>query len=893
MFVTVLLSGWRSRRLSGTDESITMKAKGGAVKVSAFFQFSYSDERYSSELRELQISLRTLRKLSVRCVPLFANFQLPKHTNMKRITLSLTFSIFTMIGFNSYAQEGLNYQVPPQEILELVKVDRAPSVLMDSKKQVLVFLYSSMYKTIEEVSEQELKLAGLRINPKVNNTSGARYYTKISIQLPKTTAPVFVKGLPENMRVTNVMWSPDEQYLACTNIVSNGLELWVIDVKNQQARKISGANLNGNLGTPFQWFRDSKSLLVHVLPANRRAFSDAAITVPTGPSVSVSEGGSKAQNRTYQDLLKSKIDEQNFEVLATSELHKINIDGTSSLWLAADMYSRENISPDGNYILVTTIKRPFSYIVTYSSFPATTTIYDLSGKMIRIFDEKPLVDNLPKGFMAVQKGKRQFAWRADQPATIYWIEALDGGDPAVEVPFRDEVFTWEAPFADNSWKSLVKIPQRYGGLLWGRNDMAIVYDSWYNTRNEKTYLLDPSNPSKGLTLLFDRNSQDEYANPGDFDVERNEYGRYVLRLEGSSAYMIGEGFTEKGQFPFVNEYNLQTKKTTTLYRSAYTDKLEVITAVIDPKKGEYLVRIESPTEYPNYYRRSKGGKTLTQITSFANPFSKIAGISKEVITYKRADGLELTATLYLPAGYDKTKKEKLPMVMWAYPQEFKDKNSASQNTTNPNGFIFPNYGSPIYWVTRGYAVLDNASFPIVGEGTTEPNDSFIQQLVANAKAAIDAVDSLGYIDRRKVAVGGHSYGAFMTANLLTHSDLFAAGIARSGAYNRSLTPFGFQGEERNYWEAQDTYNEMSPFNYVEKMKTPLLLVHGENDNNPGTFPIQSERYFAALKGFGAPVRLVVLPKESHGYAAIESILHLLWEQDQWLEKYVKNRPVTN
>jgi dipeptidyl aminopeptidase/acylaminoacyl peptidase len=360
--------------------------------------------------------------------------------------------------------------------------------------------------------------------------------------------------------------------------------------------------------------------------------------------------------------------------------------------------------------------------------------------------------------------------------------------------------------------------------------------------------------------------------------------------------MIGEGFTEKGQFPFVNQFNLQTKVTKTLYRSTYTNKLEAISGIIDMKKGELLVRIEAPTEYPNYYiRKMKGKAAPIAITQFKNPFAAMNGVSKEVITYKRADGLELTATLYLPAGYDKTKAStgsatKLPMVMWAYPQEFKDKNSASQNTKNPNEFIFPNYGSPIYWVMRGYAVLDDAAFPIVGEGDAEPNDSFIEQLVANAKAAIDAVDALGYIDRRKVAVGGHSYGAFMTANLLTHSDLFAAGIARSGAYNRTLTPFGFQGEERNYWEAQETYNEMSPFNYADKMKTPLLLVHGENDNNPGTFPIQSERYFQALKGFGAPVRYLVLPKESHGYAAKESILHLLWEQDQWLEKYVKNRP---
>jgi dipeptidyl aminopeptidase/acylaminoacyl peptidase len=792
-----------------------------------------------------------------------------------------------------FAQEALNYQVPPQEILELVKVDRAPGVIMDSKNQTMVFLYSGMYKTIEEISGQELKLAGLRINPKTNSLSGERYFTRISIQLSRDGSPVFVKGLPENARLTNISWSPDERWIACTNIAAAGLELWLIDVQKQVAKKLSNANLNGNLGSPYKWFGDSQSLLVRLLPANRPAFFDAAVTVPSGPSVSVSDG-SKAQNRTYQDLLKNKVDEQNFELLATSELHKVGINGASSLWKAADMHSRESFSPDGKYVLITTIKRPFSYIVTYSSFPTTTGVYDQNGKLVRTIHEKPLTDNLPKGFMAVQKGKRQIGWRDDQPATLYWAEALDEGDPAIEVTHRDEIFTWQAPFADNGWKSVLKTPQRYAGIIWGRSDAAIVYDSWYNTRNEKTYLFNPSDPSKGLTVLFDRNSQDEYSNPGNFETVRNAFGRDVLRLEGTTTYMTGDGYTAQGQFPFVNAFDLQSKKTKTLYRSAYTNKLENIIRIIDLKKGELLVRIESPSEYPNYYVRKMSGKAApVAITSFENPFKKIEGISKEVITYRRADGLELTATLYLPAGYDKTKKEKLPMVMWAYPQEFKDKNSASQNTTNPNEFIFPYYGSPIYWVTRGYAILDNAAFPIVGEGTAEPNDSFIEQLVANAKAAIDAVDSLGYIDRRKVAVGGHSYGAFMTANLLTHSDLFAAGIARSGAYNRSLTPFGFQGEERNYWEAQDTYNEMSPFNYADKMKTPMLLVHGENDNNPGTFPIQSERYFAALKGFGAPVRLVVLPKESHGYAAIESILHLLWEQDQWLEKYVKNRPAGN
>ena len=307
-------------------------------------------------------------------------------------------------------------------------------------------------------------------------------------------------------------------------------------------------------------------------------------------------------------------------------------------------------------------------------------------------------------------------------------------------------------------------------------------------------------------------------------------------------------------------------------------------------RKDAITRLESPVNYPNYYIRDiNQKKKLVPLTDFENPFKSIEGIHKEVISYRRSDGVTLTGTLYLPADYDKEKKEKLPMIMWAYPTEYKDKNSAGQNTTNPNTFTYLSYGNPIYWVTRGYAVLDDAAFPIVGEGEEQPNDSFVDQLVANAKAAIDAVSAMGYIDPDRVAVGGHSYGAFMTANLLTHSDLFAAGIARSGAYNRTLTPFGFQSEERSYWDAPEVYQSMSPFMHAAKMKTPMLIVHGEADNNSGTHTMQSERYFQALKSFGAPVRLVILPLESHGYAARENVLHLLWEQDQWLEKYVKNR----
>lgn len=802
--------------------------------------------------------------------------------------LFITTLLLVVTGLRVGAQENVTYQKPPKEILELVDVQRAPSVSMDSKNRHMILMFRNAYKTLEDLSQDEMKLGGLRINPKTNISSTVTYVNNLKYKKLKDKEPVQINGLPQNAKLANFGWSPDETKMSFTNTTATGVEVWVLDIASLTAKKLTEATANANMGNPVSWFRDNSALLVKTLPAVRPKLINTAQAIPAGPTVTVSDG-TKAQNRTYQDLLKNKNDEANFETLTISELHKVTLDGKSSLWKQPDMYGGISFSPDGNYLLITTIQKPFSYIVTLDRFPTKSIIYDAAGKAITTFNEKPLIEDMPKGFMAAEKGKRSISWRADKPATLVWAEALDGGDPAVEVPYRDEVFELTVPFSGTP-KSLAKTINRYSGITWGTDNLAILTDNWWNTRNLKVYTFNPSDASQKPEIIFDYNYQDVYSDPGSFDTKRNEWGRYVLNLDGNNAYLKGDGFTEKGQFPFIDRFDLKTKKKTRLYQSKYTDKKETLNTLMDAKKGEVLVQLESKNQYPNYYLINMYKKSApVQVTFFENPFKKIENVSKEIIKYKRADGLDLTGTLYLPAGYDKTKKEKLPMIMWAYPAEFKDKNSAAQITSNPNEFTYPNYGSPVYWVTRGYAILDDASFPIVGEGKTEPNDTFLAQLVADAKAAIDAVDALGYIDRKRVAVGGHSYGAFMTANLLTHSDLFAAGIARSGAYNRTLTPFGFQSEERNYWEAPEVYNTMSPFMHADKMKTPLLLIHGEADNNSGTFPMQSERYFNALKGFGAPTRLVLLPKESHGYAAIESILHLLWEQDQWLEKYVKNK----
>ena len=789
-----------------------------------------------------------------------------------------------------YAQENITFQKPSKEILELADFELAPAISMNSEKNQAILVYRNTYKTLDDLNQEDIRLGGLRINPKTSISSTMTFYTRIIVKDLVTQVEREVKNMPKSAKIAYITWSPDEKKIAFVNNTNNGNELWYINLERAEATRLTQAELNANMGNPITWFKNSNELLIKTQRHHYNDLINKENAIPTGPTVSVSESGIESQNRTYQDLLKDKIDEDNFEKLITTDLYRIDLTGEKKIFKSGDLFVSESFSPDGKYLMVTTLEKPFSYIVPFQRFPMKTTIYSANGNRVKVVNELPLNEVMPKGFMSVRQGKRSLRWRADKPASLFFVQALDEGDQANEVEFRDELFTWDAPF-DHNPKSLVKTPQRFGGIIFGDSQTAIVYDQWYDTRNIKTYLLNPS--AQSMKVINDRNYQDVYADPGDYQTERNEFGHQTLLIQNNKMYLVGDGYSNNGKFPFIDEFNLETEETSRIYQSTLTDKIEDIRSIIDISTGKILVNIQSRTDYPNYYYRNifatHEDDSLTRVTHNKNPFESLNNVHKEVVKYMRKDSVELSGTLYLPQGYmEKENKEKLPLLIWAYPTEYVDKNSAGQSTANPNEFTFPYYGSFVYWVAKGYAVLDDAAFPIIGEGETEPNDTFIEQLIWNAEAAIDALDEKGYIDRTKVGVGGHSYGAFMTANLLTHSDLFACGIARSGAYNRTLTPFGFQREQRNYWEVPDVYNTMSPFMTANKMKKPMLLVHGEADNNPGTFTLQTERYFQALKGMGAPVRMVILPKESHGYVAKENILHLLWEQEQFLDKHLKD-----
>jgi dipeptidyl aminopeptidase/acylaminoacyl peptidase len=484
------------------------------------------------------------------------------------------------------------------------------------------------------------------------------------------------------------------------------------------------------------------------------------------------------------------------------------------------------------------------------------------------------------------------SWRADAPASLVWVEALDGGDIAANVPKHDHLLTLSAPFAGNPTE-LIAVESRIGGgrggsVTWARSNLAIVSEASRKSRKSRTWAIDPSNPSQAPRLMWERSTDDRYGDPGRFELTRGPFGENVLLTskDGRYAYLTGAGSSPEGDRPFLNRYELATGKSTPLFRSE-APYYENVTTMLDAEGGRIVTLRESVNEVPNYFIRDIAANKLTQVTYAKDPAPEFAGVTHEFVHYKRADGVDLTATVYLPAGYDKAKDGPLPFFLWAYPAEFESVAAASQVSGSPYRFTRPSGASRLMMLTQGYGVMDNPTIPIIAQNGGKPNDTYVAQLVAGAKAAIDKIVEMGVADRDRIAVGGHSYGAFMTANLLAHTNFFRAGIAESGAYNRTLTPFGFQNEERTYWEATEMYTKMSPFTYADSIKTPILLIHGMADDNTGTFPINSERLFAALKGTGGTAKYVQLPAEPHGYRARESIGHVLAEEVAWLDKYVK------
>jgi dipeptidyl aminopeptidase/acylaminoacyl peptidase len=830
------------------------------------------------------------------------------------LPLLLLASVFALA---QQAPARFAYQKPPKVVADVLESPATPMVIVAPTRDRLLVVDSLRHPPISDLAAPMLRLAGLRINPATNGRHHPPHFLGLRMVNVADGKELKLKT-PADAYLSMPIWSADGKRFAFTNTITStektrragshvtitteqqpGIELWVGDAATGALKRIAHVRVNGVYGEAMQWMPDQKTLLVQMVPANRGKVPEEP-KVPFGPNVQQS-AGKPAPVRTYEDMLQNPHDEGLFDYYATAQLALVNAEtGAITLVGKPGIFQTIDPSPDGHHILVARLHKPYSYLLPAMEFPKLVEVWDRGGKTEYKVADLPLAEHVP--IEGVLTGPRMYHWNPVKPATLVWAEALDDGNPRKKVPFRDRLVTLAAPFQGEP-KEFMKIEQRMMGrfgrgggspLLYGEKGLLLVSDYDRNKRWVRTFAINFDQPGEPR-LVWSRSAQDRYGDPGTPVMRTLPDGGQVMWQHGDSIYLRSEGASPKGDFPFLDRFDLATMKSERIFQAA--DKTyESVVALVADDGSKFITRFETPDDPPNYFLRAAVSGDKKALTAFPDPAPQLKGIAKQLVTYdrpaldvngKHIDTVKLSFTLYLPAGYKAGTR--LPTVVWAYPLEYNDAATAGQVSGSQYRFTTYSGLSELFFLTQGYAVLDNATMPVIGDPETM-NDTYVEQIVASAKAAIDKAAEMGVTDPNRVGVGGHSYGAFMTANLLAHSRLFKAGIARSGAYNRTLTPFGFQSERRTYWEAPDMYMRVSPFRYADKIKDPILLIHGEADDNSGTFPIQSERMYQALKGNGATVRYVTLPYEAHGYQALESVEHVQWEMIHWFDQWVKNAP---
>jgi dipeptidyl aminopeptidase/acylaminoacyl peptidase len=780
------------------------------------------------------------------------------------------------------------YQIPDSDIVSIIDAPPTPAASLAPGRRFVALVHYESHPPISQLARPYLALAGLRVDPALGGRQRTRRMTGLSVIALPGGQPRRIE-LPEGRSVSMPVWAPDGRRFAFTLDEPDGIAVWIADAQAATAAEVSGLRVRDvlggdptSIGSTVRWARDGATLLVLGSPAPPEPLGPEPIEPRTEET-----SGKRTQMATFTDLLRTDADAAIFESLATTVPLRVDPDSGAAVVLGKPgLYYHLSESPDGVHLLVYRLQRPFSFRVPFPYFARRVEVWTADGDLQRVIADLPVSDEVPRH--GVPTGPRMVSWEESVPASLVWTEALDGGDPMAKVEHRDEIFRLPAPF-DESPRSSALVEQRCIGWY----DMAaagqlLVTEHDRDRRWITSRLFDLAAPGDSR-VIFDHSADEAYQDPGAPMTTVHPDGTRTVLQDGNQIYLRGQGASPEGDRPFLDRLDLSDLTTKRLWRSP-VGTLEQVLGFSGDDRGSVLLWHESRTEPPNLMVARLDGSQQTQLTRFPDPHPQLTGMDKRLLSYDRGDGVRLTGWLHLPPGYDQGRDGPLPLVIWAYPQDYGDAATAGQVRGTTERFTRLTASDPIWFVLRGYAVLQGATMPVIGDPETM-NDSYVEQITAAAAAHIRAVADLGIGDPRRVAVGGHSYGAFMTANLLAHTDLFAAGIARSGAYNRSLTPFGFQTERRSFWEATDVYDRVSPFRYADKITTPLLLIHGERDANSGTFPIQSERLFQAIQGTGGTARLVILPCESHGYVARESVLDMLAEQISWLERWLAATPV--
>jgi dipeptidyl aminopeptidase/acylaminoacyl peptidase len=820
-------------------------------------------------------------------------------------------------GMQATATAPSAYNQPPREILDVMRAPPPPSPSLSPTRDKLMLITMEEYPSIAKVATPYLRLAGVRIEP----GNHSQHDTPGGYGIPPCVSAIDLVQvadgrqtrvkLPANACPRRPIWSADGQRFAFENITAEAVELWVGDAKTGAVRRLPGVRLNQMFGDQVQWMPDQKTLLVKLVTAQRTPPGEAPGS--EGPGIQESLGAT-GQSSTYEnrDTLRNRHDEALFDYYGTSQLALVDAaSGKITPVGKPGLYEELDVAPDGRHAVVTEIRPPYSYVTTFDRFPKQIDVWDLAqgsaktaakgaNPVVRQIAALPLADRVPN--RGVPVGPRNFTWRPTEAATLVWAEALDGGDPNVQAPERDKLMMLKAPFSAAPVE-VTRTQQRYAGLNWSEQPgVALLSDYDVNRKWVRTWQLNVDDAQNSRRLVWDMSSDERYADPGRPVRRQLANGSWVIRQDGDTIFLSGLGSSPDGDRPFLDKFNLKTQQAERLFRSSKASYEQFI-GFAGSDTDRLLTWDQSAAETPNAFVRTLGASTGTStsanpgepghasssvaLTHMTDPTPQVREIKKRLVKYKRADGIELSFTLYTPPGYKEGTR--LPTILNAYPLDYADASKAGQTTGSQA--TFTRLRQYRLLLLSGYAIIDSAAFPIVGD-PRKAYDTYTEQLVANATAAVDEAVRLGVTDPDRVGVTGHSHGALMTANLLAHSKLFRAGAATSGSYNKSLTPFGFQNERRSVWEAPDVYTKASTFFYADKLKTPLLIVHGGDDANPGTTPLQSVKLYEAIRGNGGVTRLVMLPHEPHWYAARESNEQLVYEMLRWFDKYVKNAPAS-
>jgi dipeptidyl aminopeptidase/acylaminoacyl peptidase len=785
------------------------------------------------------------------------------------------------------------WQSPPADVMEVLYAPQLPRVWTAPTGEYMLLADPVLYPPLAELAGPMHKLAGMRVNPATNGYHGQHGGT--SPRLVKVDGGATIPlELPADAEVMGVEWTADGQRFALTVQFADHTGLWVGSVDGD-VRRIESIAVNPLMGGGVSWLPDQDRLLVRRVPD--RGPAPEPPPIPAGPGIVEGEGASARSTYEARNLLETAHDDALFDYYTSSELVIVDpADGSIEVIGPAAAYSMAEFSPDGEFLLVERLVGPWSHEVAWWRFASEIEVWDDSGRRVATIASLPLADAVP--VQGVPMGPRSVSWRNTAPHELYWVEALDGGDPLAEVAHRDRLMRLDAPFTAEP-EEIFRAEHRIRGAdSWGEEGgMLMLAQRERMRRRIYVWLLDVDEGTS--RLWFDIDEDDRYGNPGSPVFRPLPNGQWVMRQVGDAVYFRGSGATDQGDRPFLDLRSLSSGETERLFRSA-PDRYEYFVSFAGDEE-HFVISSESAADVPNYYLAALGGpveaaegepeRALARepITAFEDPAPRLREIENRLVRYERADGVPLSFQLMLPPGY--VEGTRVPTVLYAYPLEYSSAAIAGQVRGSTQRFMRIYGPSHLFFLLRGYAVLDRTAMPMIGDPETA-YDTFVPQLVADAEAAVAKAVDMGVADPERIGIIGHSHGGLMVANLLAHTDLFRAGIARSGSYNKTVQPFGFQSERRSLFEARDAYIQLSPTFFADQVDEPVLIIHGADDSNPGTLTPQSEVFFEAVRGSGGTARLVLLPHEDHGYRARESIEHVLWEQLRWFDMYLKDDMVS-